>query len=279
MTMEKIRIDRVDEVSGLVERVSVYVPKLQKTKGPFVKVSNSALCEVIAELSTKRGIVLANILYNTRRDGILPYSKAELVEHLVAHRVAEARTAENTISTLAKENFFRLYENQDGEQFFVINPQFVSCEFVNLSENNFLDTLNQIAKPRPKGFTALGEGNTIKTIGCNAQTGADTNWRKVFVSEFGTLLTKICGNAKIKIFIYILNNLDLNDSIIHFNQRTVCETLNVSENTFFGTLQVLKKKHIILKNSRDTYRVNSEYISQLTSKDRQSVLRQNYFAS
>jgi len=84
----------------------------------------------------------------------------------------------------------------------------------------------------------------------------DTKFRKVFVAFLSDIVLneKIAGKA-IRLLLWMIENLKVNDLNIYMSERIVCEELNISKRTYFRWVKVLLEENLIEKVDTNLYRL------------------------
>ena len=84
----------------------------------------------------------------------------------------------------------------------------------------------------------------------------DTKFRKVFVGFLSDIVLneKIAGKA-IRLLLWMIENLRVNDLNIYMSERIVCEELGISKMTYFRWVKVLLEENLIEKVDTNLYRL------------------------
>lgn len=102
----------------------------------------------------------------------------------------------------------------------------------------------------------------------------DKNFHKIWIKDLSKILLMI-GNQKVKVFCYILDNMDFNNKIIG-SIRKIAKKLELSNETVSQTIKALKEDNKIRQIQEGVYMVNPDLISKRDSYRRQ-ILRGEYY--
>lgn len=102
----------------------------------------------------------------------------------------------------------------------------------------------------------------------------DRNFHKIWIKDLSEVLLMI-GNQKVKVFCYILDNMDFNNKIIG-SIRKIAKKLELSNETVSQTIKALKVDNKIRQIQEGVYMVNPDLVCKGDSYIRQ-ILRGEYY--
>jgi len=121
-------------------------------------------------------------------------------------------------------------------------------------------------------WTNVETGETKPFAVVNKETTGDTNWWKLWVTDLLATLGLI-GNVKIKVLMYIMDNINPYDNTFGGTIREIAKGSNTSPTTVQRVLKILiEEANFLVKVRTGTYQINPNIIAKGSHKKRVGLM-------
>lgn len=127
---------------------------------------------------------------------------------------------------------------------------------------------------RYEEWTNVNTGETKPFAVINKEINGDTNWWKLWVTDLLATLGLI-GNVKIKVLMYIMDNINPYDNTFGGTIREIAEGSKTSNTTVQRVLKILiDEANFLVKVRTGTYQINPNVLAKGSHKKRVGLMVQ-----